>query len=84
MANGLTAIPTTGLFIEMYQMVKDIFGGFLGLSAAGVAGIFGLWQIAVSGKFLQGCGFLGLAALVGFGPALLEKLYLLTWSALLV
>lgn len=78
MATGLSTMPTTGLFIELYAMVKGILGGFLGLAAAGIAGAVGIWSIAAGGKFVQGLSFLALAVVTGFAPSLLEKLYLLT------
>ncbi|MBL8470863.1 MAG: hypothetical protein KF778_15735 [Rhodocyclaceae bacterium] len=78
MATGLTTMPTSGLFIELYTMVRGILGGFLGLSAAAVCGSVGVWSMAAGGKFVQGLSFLALAVVTGFAPNLLEKLYLLT------
>ena len=73
---GATAIPTTGLFIELYTLVRGILGGFLGLTAAAVAGIVGVWSIAAGGRFVQGMSFLAIAVVAGFAPSLLEQVYL--------
>jgi len=73
---GAAALPAAGLFIELYQLARGILGGFLGLTAAIVAGIAGVWSMAAGGRFLQGMTFLAIAVVAGFAPALIEQVYL--------
>ena len=73
---GAAALPAAGMFIELYNLVRGILGGFLGLTAAVVAGIVGVWSLAAGGRFVQGMSFLAVAVVAGFAPTLIEQVYL--------